>query len=379
MKQFLKWGGLAILFVTLVMFVGCPLGDDEGDNPEVDWNSYTRDDDRAFLVRNNTSKRLVAFKGSISENNLLGGIPNNTNGHGIKKSSVLLNGSQEFPMILVTEEDYARLKKGDILQSELEQRPFTRVYVFYNGQGDNNVVYDISTRLGGNKIIEIGNNSATLNVEIRLGGINGETIGYAPAGMNITRLYVTEGDFDLFPVFKKYNPYRDVVDTIYPKAESGRAWFQPLGFDEGTNTAYFNVQDAINSLASRTTGVALLAINNQTSGAIRLVKGNEVVRTTTGVSYFNAGVIKTFTVDMPSSGINTFATSVDIASYKVGPNANEVAIKTTTGETNFTLQADYMYTVVVTGDHNSPTGLEAVIELDPNVAGGPAQITIEDW
>jgi len=387
MKQFLKWGGIAILFAALVLFMGCPPGEDGGDDEtaEVDWENYSGSD-RAFGVRNNTNKELVAFRSSLSAANLIGGVKGNEI-HYFKKSPVLTSGgTSDFPLILITKEDYVANKEN---LSLLNNNPFTRIYVFYNGQGDNNVVYEISGRLGGNKIIQVGNNSQTLNVEIRLGGIYGDTIGYAPAGQLITKLYVTEGDFDLFPVFKRYNNVRDIVETLYPKAASGNPWWMPLGFDDGVDTAYFSVSQAIDALADMTSGVAWLVINNQTGSGIHLVKGTQVVTSPTGVSYWNQGT-KTFTIEMPYATAGTkenFAPSVLISSYTVGPNTQEKAIvDVENGSATLNLLADYMYTVNVTGNHNAGN-LKAIVEMriteDPETGepypGAPVKVTMSDW
>ena len=364
--------------VMALMFTFGACGEDnniERDDVDVDWNDYSKSSDKAFLVANDTNKDLVAFKGSLRRENILGGIPLNSNGHGIKRSTVLLNGSVDFPMILITKEDYVK-NKNDL--SVLDQAPFTRIYVCYNGQGDNDIVYRISKRLGGNKIIEIGNPSLTLNVEIRLGGIYGETIGYAPAGMNMTKLYVTDGDFDLFPVFKRYNNIRDIVETLYPKGKAG-AWFKPLGFDEGTDSAYFNAKEAIDALSTRTSGVAWLVINNQSTAAIHLVMGDKIARSATGVSYFNPNTNRTFIIEMPYAKVDdtdTFAASTTIANFKVGPNTREVVIKSVEdGSTELSIQADMMYVVTVTGDHNAET-LAAKIEMRPEEKDGPTAVDV---
>jgi hypothetical protein len=373
---------LAFLMVTaLILFFGACIvnvGDDNGGGgggpgsvSGVDFTPYTTD--FAFRVRNNTDKNLVAFKTSLSQTNILGGIPGKANGHGIKKNNTLLNKTEDFPMIFITEEDYIKNRNN---LSALNETPFTRIYVYYNLQGDNEIVYDISGRLGGNKIIEIGNPSNSgLNIEIRLGGVYGETIGYAPAGMNVTKLYVTEGDFDLFPVFKRYNSVRNTVETLYPTAAAG-AWFKPLGFNSTTNSIYWNAQEAIDKLSSSSSGVAWLAINNQSTAAVRLVKGDEVVRSA-GVAYFNSNEIKNFTIEMPQAG-KSFATTLQIGNLKVGPSTREVNITDSTGKTTFTLKSDYMYVVNVTGDHND-LSLKAVIVLDEESEGGPTYIDPKDF
>ena len=366
---------IALIFI----FGACDWGRDgnldRSDIDEIDWTPYNSPDDRAFIVSNNTSKDLIAFKRTISKSNILGGIPANDKGHGIKKNATLLNGNQDFAMVLITKEDYVANK--DNLAS-LENTPFTRIYVYYNANGDNNVVYEISGRLGGNKIIEVTNPSSTLNIEIRLGGIYGETIGYAPAGQLITRLRVDEGDFNLFPVFKRYNQTRDIVETIYPIGTNNRAWFQALAFDENNTIARINLQGAITALSTRTSGVAWFVINNSTNGAIHLAIGGQPVRTSTGISYFNTGTSKTFTIEMPNvpNSTNTFAESTQISNYSVGPDTLEVDIETTAGEKTFWIKSDYQYTVYVTGDSNSADGLKAVVELDEEAANGaPVKIT----
>jgi len=380
MKKIIKWGGFAILLAALVLLVGA-CGEDNDPASDVDWTNYQTDADRAFMVRNSTNKDLVAFKGSLSMTNILGGIPasSGAGSHGIKKNPALFTGNQEFAMIILTKEQFEA--NIDNL-SALEQTPFTRIYVFYNADGDNNVQYDISGRLGGGKIINIVNTSNSLNVEIRLGGIYGETIGYAPKGMFNTKLYVTDGDFDLFPVFKRYNALRDVVETIYPVAENGRAWRRALGFDDNVREVTFNVQDAINSLSARSSGVAWLVIVNQSDGAIQFLKGQSVVKTSTGVSYFNSGTSKTYSIEMPTVSIGqdqsgTFAANTLINGYQVGPVGASVPIKNKNGETEIWLDADWQYTVYVTGDSNSSAGLTAVVETDKNAAqGAPVKVDI---
>jgi len=380
MKKQTKWGGyllILLLAMALILTIGaCQMGEDTDAADDVDWTNYSGDD-RAFGVRNNTNKELVAFRSSLSKANLIGGVKGNRV-HYFKKSPVLTaGGTSDFPLILITKQDYVK-NKNDLAQ--LNNSPFTRIYVFYNGQGDNNVVYDISGRLGGNKIIQVGNSSQTLNVEIRLGGIYGDTIGYAPAGQLITRLFVTDGDFDLFPVFKRYNNVRDIVETIYPKAQSGNPWWFPLGFEDGVDTAYFNVSEAIAALDGITSGVAWLVINNQTGMGIHLVKGTQVVTSPTGVSYWNQGT-KTFIVEMPYASAGTkenFATSVLISSYKVGPNTQEKAIVDKEGNVELMLKNDMMYVVNVTGNHNAGT-LKAEIEMREGETGGPTPVSMSDW
>jgi len=384
MKQFTKKsGGLMVLLMVLalVLTVGaCKTGTDGipdwETGPEVDWISYTRADDRAFWVRNETSKQLIAFKGSLHTNNILGGIPNSSDAHGIKKNNAILQGSADFPMILITREDYDTFKNN---LDYLEQRPFTRIYVCYNSQGSNESEYRISGKLGGNRVLEIVNGSTSLNAEIRLGGINGGTIGYAPAGINLTQLFLTDGDYDFFPVFKRYNQQRDVVETLYPKASAG-PWYFSTGLDEETSTYRLDLTAAINALtgANRTSGVAYLTINNSTtSGAVQLLIGGVVQRSATGLASINAGVPKSFPIDMLDTA-GTFSASRMIANLTIGQTTRQVPIKSVEDEsTSLTFLTDRAYVVNVTGDGNAGT-LAATVEMRLNVPGAPTEVLL-DW
>ncbi len=389
MKTFLKWGGVAILLAALLLFVGCPIGEDKEEEPPVvedpddinesgvDFKSYTGNDVRAFWVRNSTSKRLIAFRGAVHKDNILGGIPNNGNLHGIQKSSALLNGSQEFSMILITEDDYIK-NKSNIDKNDnttlltLQQNPFTRVYVFYNSNGDNSVQYEISSILGGTNKLNVINNTQAINIEVRIGGIYGPTLGYAPKGSLSTYLYVSERELDLFPVFKWYNEYLDIVETIYPMNANNKPWRKPIVFEDGVTEQYFDVQEAIDALNNRSSGVARLTIINNAAQAIRLRSGDSEIKSPTGIASIGVSSRRTVTIEMPKSGNDsaTFADSIQIDNYWVGPIGEQVRIFNHEGASNFWLQADYEYYVYVTGDMNSSKEgdgyIKAVVITDVN-------------
>jgi len=373
---------LAVMLIAM-LFGACDLGKDEDtrENSDVNWTSI--DTNPAIKVRNNTSEALVAFKGELLKEYILGGIPANAKNHGFAKGGLLGSKSEDFPMILIKEADYNANKSNLKI---LQDKPFTRIYVFYNGQGENTNIYDISDRLGGDFKLVV-QNPTKYNVELRLGGVNGETIGYAPGGMLATTLYVTEGDFNIFPVFKRYNAVRDILETLYPQADNGYSWFKPLGFDAsaGIKEKTFSITDAVTALNAKSAlGAAWLAIDNQTSGAVHLIIGDSVVRSATGVSYFSGS--KTFLLEMSnvsvSGGSVQYSADRTFANLKVGPDAFEVPIKTKeNGSTTLVLKSDMMYQVTVTGDHNSLEGLTALIELreeGDNLTGKPTKITL-DW
>jgi hypothetical protein len=101
----------------------------------------------SILVRNYTNERLVAFKSGLSAQNMIGGIPANSGAaHGLPLNTALFTASQDFPLLLITEEQYNAHKSN--LQAIKEQL-FGSIYAFYNAEGANENPFEISDRLGG--------------------------------------------------------------------------------------------------------------------------------------------------------------------------------------------------------------------------------------
>jgi hypothetical protein len=315
-------------------FTACPVdggvessGLTNGDGTLTDAAFESHNTDYSILVRNNTGERLVAFKGDLRSDALIGGIPGHAQGHGLPKDPALFDRTQEFPLILLTEAQYNANR--DRLP-DLKNTPFTRVYVFYNASGDNTAVYEIAGGLGGTNSLEIINES-TMNVELRLGGIAGETIGYAPAGMLTTTLKLMDGSYFLFPVFKKYNPLRDTVETVYPKQEGGAPWRREFSFGDGDTALSINLKTALQG-CQISSGAALVYVNNQTNGGIRFISGSQVFKTASGNSSINSGStnFKYFQIDMPKvTGTNDYAPSITAGNWKFGPTGSEAGLRET--------------------------------------------------
>jgi hypothetical protein len=190
-----------------------------------------------------------------------------------------------------------------------------------------------------------------MNVELRLNGIAGETLGYAAAGMLQTRLFVNAGDYLLFPVFKKYNALRDEIITVYPKGGTDRAWYTQLQLGDGGQNEYsLDVSTLVTG--SFSTGTAWLIIDNQASDTgIQLQKGGAVQKTSTGFATINNGFPRTFQIDMskvPGSA-SSYASSTNIAAYTLGRAGDQYEIG------NHDLYVDKIYKVTVTGSFNNGT------------------------
>jgi len=99
-------------------------------------------------------------------------------------------------------------------------------------------------------------------------------------------------------------------------------------------------------------------VDNQTEGGgIRFVEGSLVRTTASGLT--NIMDNRTFQIDMPKVGNNTYADSVTVGNWKFGPTGFEVALQTdendSTPVTSLTVEQGKMYTITVTGSHNDNT------------------------
>jgi hypothetical protein len=343
-EMFFKITITAMALACALVLAGCPQDAGGSDDDDVDFSSHNTD--YSILVRNNTGKDLVAFKGSLKTDTLIGGIPAGATNHGLPMDPKLFDKTEDFPMIILTREQYESYKDN---LSPLESAPFTRVYVFYNknvNPADPPAVYEIAAGLGGNNSLIIQSPSGTLNVEIRRGGVVGETMGYAPAGMLETTLKLEDGDYALFPVFKRYNRARDVVDTVYPTFPDGSPHFVTRTFDgtPGTQTQRLDLGDILRGL-TLTSGAAWVVIVNQTQDAIRFYEGSVPRTTPSGLQGITSGTTGvTFQVDMPTiSGSKNYADSVEVSNWSFG-----VPTRTTDLGTQ-TIERDKMYTVTVIG------------------------------
>lgn len=362
-----------IFFSLIFLFSGCSLlnndddktktpggGDNSGPVNDVDYTNYRSSVDGASItVDNTTSKNLVAFKGTIRPTTMIGGVRAYDSNWGLKKDTNLFSQTGDFILILVTEEDY--LANKDNLNA-LESKPFTRIYAFYNASGTNNNIYKISGALGGDRRI-ILNNSTSFNVELRRDGIHGEALGYAASGMLNTTLYVNNGDYAIFPVFRKFNSAQSEIISVYPRYNSGslegKARFREFSLTASEPEQSFNMGDFLQDIEF-STGAAYLIIDNQTSGVgLRVREGNADQITSTGVKVINAGRENTFQINMgekPGES-SEYLDSRTINTYSIGPSINFKQLP------SFNFESDKIYKVIVTGADESTISLGTITEV----------------
>jgi hypothetical protein len=348
MKAKLKFV-LALLAAALVL-MACPTSaeeEEDGDKSGVDYTNHLSN--YSVKVQNNTAQKLVAFKNAPSTANLIGGVPNSgANEHGLPKPSGLFTATGDFVLFLVTEQDYIDNKSN---LNSLANKPFTRIYAYYNNNAENNIVYPISGLLGGNKRIVLQNNTG-FNVELRENGVHGSVLGYAGQGTFNTTFNVDSGDYMLFPVFRKYNQNKGEIITVYPRYQGGpgdgKAKFANFSLDDSLNEYNLNAGEYVGTDFVLKTGSAYLLINNQHSAGLGFYVGNGgPIITPTGGKNINSGNSLTFNIDMPKMpGSNDqYMESTQASQYKIGTSSYQESLPT------FTFESDKIYTIIITGSN----------------------------
>ncbi|MBO5125440.1 MAG: hypothetical protein J6C11_09985 [Spirochaetaceae bacterium] len=353
----------ALAAVLMLFWAGCTMGtgggngskDDLDDKKEtesasgVDYENYSTSD-YVVKVKNNTTKKLVVFKGEPSADTLMGGVPASATNHGLKKNSSLFSSSSDFVLFFVTEEDYVAHKDN---LSNLKTKPFTRLYAYYNKNAPNNFVYEISSIMGGTGKITL-NNSSDYNVELRRNSIHGEVIGYSAAKTYNTEFMVDPGDYLIFPVFRKFDTTLNEIVTVFPKYSAGTpAAGQAFSVEHQitSNSPLVVNSDKWAKDVTFTNGYAYLKLKNESKAGIRLYAGanTEALTTSTGGQVINSGSSLIYQIEMTRlSGVEgyKFSESEKIASLLYGGSE-----KSDYSIPEHTFEAGKLYTFTVTGDN----------------------------
>jgi hypothetical protein len=327
----------------------------------------------SIRVKNESNRDLIAFKNSLSQDSLLGGVKKNATDHGFaRKTALFAPGlSADFSLIFITREDYQE-HKGNL--NLLKDQPFTRLFAMYNASGTNEVPFIISDKLGGNNQMIISNLSS-FDIELRLDSPRGTTLGYAPHQTTNTILYVQNGNMRYFPVLKAYNPARDQVLTIYPKASDGLPKGKSQSFT-GDTKASVNAAEFVND-TNISTGVAYLEVQNSSDDGITVRKGSTDLETATGITILNPGSKRTFKIEMTDLGNSNYAEHETFAGWTIydGLGARSKAIPPAVeGETDTKLYADYLYRITVSGNWEGTN-----ITVSPPTRVGDTKVSITSF
>lgn len=348
----------ALVAVLILFFAGCTMGNggdsgskEDTDNTSgvingVDYTDYSSSD-YVVKVKNNTSKKLVVFKGAPSAETLMGGVPATATNHGLKKNSSMFSNSSDFVLFFVTEEDY--LVHKDNL-SNLNTKPFARLYAYYNTNAANNFVYEVSSIMGGTGKIRL-NNTTPYTVELRMNGIHGEVVGYAGSESIGTELYVNPGNYYLYPVFRKFDDRLGEIVSVYPKYQTGAGAGKP--FVTAANVEENGIIDlqASNWLTEDVTftnGYAYLKIESDVSenaGAINFYPGAIAGAESTSEtgSLINSGHSYIYFIEMTQVGEQSYSEARTVSSLQYGSDIKKFSIP----EQKY--EAGYLYTFRVSG------------------------------
>jgi len=356
MKNLCKFSVLLLAAGLVFGLAGCPTDPDDGGGG-VSFQNFAPP---SIRVENLTGERLVAFKGSLSPNTLISGIPAYAANHGLRKDAELFNTTGAFIMLLLTESQY-KANKNNL--GALNNQVFARIYAFYNHTATNNNVFQISSKIGGEGRLTIIN-PTNYNVEIRKDGITGEILGFAAAQMtsgNIIYLHAPES-YDIYPVFKFYSPVDKEFFSVVPKYTTssnpnliGKPYMETYGFAGNELIHTLDLANIENqgdfNLSS---GSVYLRITNSSSSGIRIWDGTQPVITSLGIDVLNANQTETFTLHFNKNVDGSYPDSQNFAQLYIGTTQNRLQVPTQS------YQLDYIYTIEVTGNTGALLTLQPV-------------------
>ena len=225
----------AALIAVGLMVSGCKTNAEDTDNgphgTKDPLSNVSFDDHRTYSVRvkNETDVDLVAFKGKIAKDTLIGGVKAHSEA-GLKRNEQLFNATGDFALLFLTTEQYSANQNN---LTKVQNQAFTACYAFYNKNGQNETVYRISSSLGGDAKLVLRNNTK-YNIELRQNSPDGEVLGYVGANTASTVLNVASGtEMTIFPVFRRYSHKKNEMYTINPTTPEGDPLATQRSFEKG--------------------------------------------------------------------------------------------------------------------------------------------------
>lgn len=338
MRKTLQFLSCFIVVGLALSLTGCPAESDggggDGNEGVVSFQSFSPS---SVLIFNHTGERLIAFKGSVSPNTLISGIPPYAANHGLKCDPVLFSTTGDFVLVLITEAQY-NTHKHNLAAATV----FTRIYAFYSHESTNNPIYTISASIGGTGQL-IVNNPTRFNVTLHKDSPFGETIGYVPAGLIKTVINLqAPGDYTVYPVIIYYNPITQEVASLIPKYENDMPI--SVSFALSGDMAYTFDLSLIGDVDfDPTSGGAYFRIINNAVTAIGFYLGSVTMLTSRGTSSINPGSNATFFINFNKNHDDLYPETQSFSSFRIGHPANLLPV------TEQVYELDYVYEIEVTG------------------------------
>lgn len=344
----------------------------------VDFNDYTSN--YALIVKNNSTKNMVLFKGEPSQQNMIGGVKACSISH-IRNDKAFFSETQDFVVYVVTEEDYKDNK--DSLQT-FSAQPSTTFYAVYNTNMINLNVYEISNLNSGRyKLSAI--NQLKFNVELRNQGLNGESLGFLKAKDFKKVFHIEQGEYAIFPVFRKFDKNSGEIFSVYPTYASGsfagnpKCWIFSL--DEETNEYELDLEKWMRGIKFNPSA-AYIKITNCADQGLGFYTGTDSTPliTSAGGKIINTGKSLTYSIDMANNNGTAIEESVVTAGYRLArPGIDNIYLNgdaTTTQE----YKAGYLYSYTVRGSPEygyTVTPLMEEVGSTITVVDSPAYIDAE--
>lgn len=229
---------------------------------------------------------------------------------GLKLDNKLFNTTEDFALLFLTKELYESNKNN---LDAVKNQAFTSCYAFYNANGENEMLYRVSSKLGGDAKLVLRNNTK-FNIELRVDSPDGDVLGYVAAQNSNTVLNVEAGkDMVIYPVFRRYSAKKNEMYTISPTTAKGNPIFSQRSFEAGEQE--FRVGDLWNNatLTNFTTGGCYVTLINavKTTGVVLMKNGKEVV-TSTGVKTVNSGKEASYFIPFPKAGNSVFPDEMEL-------------------------------------------------------------------
>ncbi|MBO4857058.1 MAG: hypothetical protein J5527_00915 [Treponema sp.] len=354
-----KLGLLVAAAVMVGMFTSClnvnvnkegENSNGNGNGSGIDYTDY--DSNFALIVKNNTSKKMVVFKGEPENGQILGGVEGGSTKH-FKKNASIFTSSTDYIAYVVTEEDYKEYYESN--PKALATSPYTTFYAVFNDNTVNEAVYEISNSLQG-KYKLILNNGSKYNVELRNKSPDyGEVLAFSLANTYETQYKMDEGEYMIFPVFRKYDRVSKEIISTYPTYSAGElageAKSYEFSLDSKTTERQFNAKTWAEGI-NFTPSAAYIKIQNNADQGMQffLSAGSTPMITSAGGKRINDGTSLTFSITMEKLTNNKYEDSKVVAGYRLATNRIDNIYLNGSSDASVTYKAGYLYTYTVTGD-----------------------------
>lgn len=367
---------LGVFLAMSLLVFGASCSDDEDDSghmsDDVDYGVYDATNG-SIRVKNNTSKNMVCFFGQPSAGHVLGGVRPDSTTYLKKDSTIFGSESTDFMLYVVTEEDYKQYYKSD--PKTLDTNPYTMMYAFYNANSTNENIYSISKLLGGGYKFVV-QNGTSYSVEFRNNSLDGEILGYIGPDSYNKAFHVSQGDYLMFPVFKKYDKNIGEIVSTYPKYSTGnlagKVKSVSFSLDSDTPEQGFTTLDWVNDINFVPSAAYIKIVNSASDSGVQLYTGATATAyvNSLGSKNINTGKSLTFAITMDKLADNTYEDSLVTSQYRVGTErmaSADMAYLSGDANTTFTYKAGYLYTFTITGDQSN--GYTATVKKTLNEAG----------